>query len=105
MIDYEKVIRSAYKSGKVFLGSKRALEAVRNGRAVALIVSSNCAKKILEEIKYHAKLSNVSVYTYPSTGDDLGLACGKPFPVSVVTIRSLSDSSLIKALKEAQPLQ
>lgn len=101
MIDFEKVIKTTSKSGRLFLGAKKAMEAAQSGKAVALIVASNCPQGILRQLKHHAALSNMPVHTYPSTSADLGMVCGKPFAVSAVTIRTLSDSSLLKALKEA----
>jgi large subunit ribosomal protein L30e len=100
MIDFEKVIKTTNKSGRMFLGFNKAMEAAQSGKAVALIVASNCPQGILRQLKHHADLSNMPVHTYPSTSADLGMVCGKPFAVSAVTIRTLSDSSLLKALKE-----
>jgi large subunit ribosomal protein L30e len=100
MIDFEKVIKTANKSGRMFLGFKKAMEAAQSGKAVALIVASNCPQAILNQLKHHAALSNMPVHTYTSTSADLGMVCGKPFAVSAVTIRTLSDSTLLKALKE-----
>jgi large subunit ribosomal protein L30e len=100
MIDFEKVIKTTSKSGRLFLGAKKAMEAAQSGKAVALIVASNCPHGILRQLKHYAALSNMPVHTYPSTSADLGMVCGKPFAVSAVTIRTLSDSSLLKALKE-----
>lgn len=104
MIDFEKVIKSAEKSGKMFLGSKKAMEAAKSGRAVALILSSNCPQKTLNTIKHHAHLANVPVHVYPSTSMDLGMTCGKPFSVSAVTIRSLTDQGLLNALESERDL-
>lgn len=100
MIDFERVIKSANKSGKMFFGSKKAMEAAKNGRALALIAASNCPPRIVNQIQHYAHLSNVPVHTYPSTSADLGMACGKPFAVSVVTIRDLVEPELLKMVKE-----
>lgn len=99
MIDFEKVIKTATKSGRLFFGFKKAMAAAQSGRAVAVIVSSTCPPGLLHQLLHHAALSNLPVHTYPSTSADLGLVCGKPFAVSTVTIRTLSDSSLLKALR------
>ena len=42
MIDFEKVIKTANKSGRMFLGFKKAMKAAQSRKAVALIVASNC---------------------------------------------------------------
>ena len=104
MIDFETVIKSANKSGKLFLGSKKAVEAAKSGRAVALILSSNCPQKTVNTIKHHAHLSNVPVHIFSTTSAALGMTCGKPFSVSTVTIRSLSDQGLLKAIERERDL-
>jgi large subunit ribosomal protein L30e len=99
MIDFDKVIKTATKSGRLFFGVKKAMAAAQSGRAVAVILSSSCPPGILRQLQHHAALSNLPVHLYPSPSADLGLVCGKPFAVSAVTIRTLSDSSLLKALR------
>ena len=71
----------------------------KSGRAVAIIVASNCPLDFLKQIQYYATISNIPVHIYPSTNSDLGILCGKPFPVSVLTIRNLVDPELLKMVK------
>jgi large subunit ribosomal protein L30e len=104
MIDVEKVIKSADTTGRMFVGSKKAMEAAKSGRAVVLILSSNCPPKTVSSIQHHAHLSNVPVHVYPSTSADLGLICGRPFSVSAVTVRSLSDQGLLQAIERERDL-
>ena len=99
MIDFERILKFANKSGRILVGSKTAIEAAQNGKAVALIIASNCPSQILDEIQYHASLSNVPVHIYPNTSADLGMACEKPFAVSAVTIRSLTDANFLNILR------
>ncbi|KON30704.1 hypothetical protein AC480_00480 [miscellaneous Crenarchaeota group archaeon SMTZ1-55] len=103
-MDVEKVIKSADTSGRMFLGSKKAMDAAKSGRAVVLILSSNCPPKTVNSVQRHAHLSNIPVCIYPSTSADLGMICGKPFSVSAVTIRSLSDQGLLQALERERDL-
>lgn len=100
MIDFEKVIKTATKSGRLFFGLKQALAAAESGRGVAVIVASSCPPAVLRQIQDYAARSNLPVHIYPSTSSDLGAVCGKPFAVSAVTIRTLADASLVKALQE-----
>ena len=101
MIDLDRVIKSALKSGKIFLGSKQAINAARTGKAVALIQASNCPEYVRKEIEAHADLSKIPVYSYSGSALDLGLMCGKPFMVSAMTIRTLSDPELLRVVKES----
>jgi large subunit ribosomal protein L30e len=99
MIDFERIIKSAKKSGKIVLGSKKAMEGAKKGRAVAIIVASNYPTQFLVQLKNYATISKIPIYVYPSNSSDLGTVCGKPFPVSAVTIRHTVDPELITMMK------
>ena len=96
MVDLNRVISSAVKSGKVLLGSKQAVAASKSGRAVALIVSLNCPTEILSMIRSSSK---VPLYSYPASSIDLGVACGKRFPVAALTIREISEPEVLKMVQ------
>ncbi len=101
MIDVDRVINSALKSGRVFLGFKQTKNAAKTGKAVALILSSNCSAKIQKDIQLYATLSKTPLLIYHGTSQDLGIACGKHFFVSAMTVRSLTDTQLIKTIKDS----
>lgn len=100
-IDLDKIIKSAIKSGKIFFGSKQTINAAETGKAVALIYALNCPEKIKEELKYFSNLSKIPLYTYNGSASDLGLACGKPFLISAIAVRSLSEPELLRMIKES----
>lgn len=94
-MDVEKIIKRALK-GKVYLGSKRTIKALKRGEAKLVIVSANCPKKIREKIEKYK--GNVPVLIYPGSNMELGAICGKPFSVaSLAVIEADIDTELIKA--------
>ena len=95
MIDLDKLIGSAIKSGKIFLGSKKAISAAKSGKAAVLIVASNCPQTIVNNIKRYSKISKVPLYVYHSSGIELGTVCGKPFAVSALFIRETNNQNII----------
>lgn len=96
-----RIIVSATKSGKMFFGSKQALDAAKSGKAVALIAASNCPPALLADIRRYSALSKIHVYVYPATSSDLGAACRKPFAVSALTIREISDPDVLRMIRES----
>ncbi len=102
MIDIEKAIVTAVKTGKVLFGSNNAIKSAKLGRAKLIILASNCPQKIREDIEYYCKLSGIPILYYKGTGIDLGVVCGKPFVVSALTIREPGDSEIIRAVKSAK---
>jgi large subunit ribosomal protein L30e len=88
-IDMSKVLRSALSTGKVVVGIKQTREAVKNGTAQVVIVSSDCVEQSLKELK------GIPLMKYPGMGVDLGVACGKPFPISALAVLESGDSEIL----------
>jgi large subunit ribosomal protein L30e len=102
MIDVDKAIATAVKTGKVSFGANAALQNAKAGKAKMVILASNCPKDIKEEIEYNCKLSNVPVMTYKGVSMDLANVCSKPFIVSALSIRETGDSEILKAIESTE---
>ena len=101
MVEIERIINSAMKSGRVFYGSKQAIQAAKTGKAVSFVLAENSPPSTVVNVKRYAEQSNIPVFTYSGRGIDLGRLCGQPFSVSVLTVRTLSDSLLLRLVKES----
>jgi len=95
IVDMNKRVLIAVKTGKVILGSEKTIDAAKNGRGKMIIVSSNCPRENREKIDSCARLSGLKVYTYPGSSIELGEACGKPFAVAAMIIREPGDSDIL----------
>jgi len=102
MIDVDKAIATTVKTGKVLFGVNNAVKSIKLGRAKLIVVASNCPQSLMEDIKYHARFSDVQVIIYKGTSIDLGAVCGKPFMVSALTVREPGDSDILKLSEEAK---
>jgi len=96
MIDVNKAIATATKTGKVQFGANSALKSVKASKTKMIIFASNCPQSVREDIEYYCKLSNIPVTIYKGNSLDLGAVCGKPFEVSVLSIREPGDSNILK---------
>lgn len=76
-----------------------ALKELKRGRAKISIVSSNCPDNVREKISQYSKLLNIPLITHPKNSIDLGILCGKPFPVSAIVINEIGDSKILKLEK------
>lgn len=92
----ENPIKLLYKTGKVVLGSRRAVKLVKSGRAVGVVLASNIPKHVVEDFTYYARLGNVRVIRYPGSSYELGALLGKPFPVSVIAIIDPGESNILE---------
>ena len=94
MIDFNRQIVIALKTGKIDLGSRSAVAAAKLGKAQLIILAANCPGK--EKILNDANSSGVPTYIYKGTTMELGSACGKPFIVAAVTVREPGDSEILR---------
>jgi len=99
MIDIDKAIASAVKTGKVSFGANSALLNAKTGKAKMIILASNCPKTIKDDIEYYGKISKVPVLTYKGASMDLANVCSKLFIITALSIREPGDSEILKAVE------
>ncbi|MGC9345440.1 MAG: 50S ribosomal protein L30e [Candidatus Bathyarchaeales archaeon] len=100
MIDVDKAIATAVKTGKVSFGANSAIQNAKTGKTKMIILASNCPKNIHEDIEYYCKLSNVPLITYKGSSKDLAMVCGKPFIVSALSLREPGDSEILRLIEK-----
>ncbi len=95
-MDAGKSIRAAVDTGKVILGERETLKAVRNGDVKLVVMASNCPPALKEKLAHHAKISGAHVYEYPGSSLELGSVCGRPFVVSMLGVLEAGDSNIFE---------
>lgn len=94
-MDINRAIRQAVDTGKVILGSDKSVKSVKLGQAKLVILASNCPDAVRSDVEHYAKLANIPIHVYEGDSSALGLACGKPFLVSVVAVLEPGSSGII----------
>ncbi len=85
----EDDIRSAVKSGKAVIGYRNSIKTVKSGSEVSsVIIANNIPASMDAEMKHNAKTAGVTIHVFDGSSKDLGTACGKPFPVAAMVIKS-----------------
>lgn len=102
MINIDKAISTAVKTGKVSFGTNAALQGAKVGKAKMIVLASNCPKDIKEDIEYYCKISGIPVIVYKGASMDLAEVCKKPFIVSALTVRESGDSEILKIAEAAE---
>ena len=87
------------KSGKTNLGYKSVLDAIRNGKSQAIILSNNLPILRKSQLEYYGMLADVKVIAFSGNNTDLGTACGKLFRVSCLSINDKGDSDILGETK------
>ena len=88
-------LKLVMKSGKLVLGYKASVKAMRKSKARMILVSSNCPPLRKSEVEYYAMLSKTTVHHYSGDNTALGTACGKLFNCSVLAIMDAGDSDIL----------
>ncbi len=94
-MDLGRSIRLAVDSGKVTLGAQRTLQHALRGDAKLVIVAENCPPQTSQDLKHYCTLSDVRVLRFQGTSLELGNLCGKPFPVSAMSVVDEGDSDIL----------
>ena len=89
-------LRRLLKTGKVVIGAKRSIAAIKLGKAKGVVLVTKLPKHIEDDVLYYARLSEVKVIRFPGSSYDLGTAVGKPFPITTIAIIDPGDSNLLK---------
>jgi large subunit ribosomal protein L30e len=99
VIDVDKAIATAVKTGKVTFGANAAVQNAKTGKARLIFLAANCPKPVRDDIERSCKLSQVPFMTYRGSSLDLATVCGKPFAVSALSIRESGDSEILKLIE------
>ena len=76
------------------------MKALRDGLAHVVFVANNLPVVQKSEIEYYAMMSKTSVHFYNGNNNELGTACGRFFPVSVLAITDAGDSDIVSSTSE-----
>jgi len=96
--DIDTNIKVAYKTGKIIYGKNKVLKSLqRENPYKMLIVSNNCPIDLITELNNYNNFlkDKIFIYKYKGSSWDLGLACAKPYMISVIGIIDFGDSDLI----------
>ena len=94
----EKVIKDAIEDDKCYFGSKEVISSMKNSKLIVL--SHSVPEKMLQKIQQAAKNSKVSILNYKGSSVELGRLCGTQFRISVVSLKTLTDTNLKGIIKE-----
>jgi large subunit ribosomal protein L30e len=100
MIDVNKAIAAAVKTGKVSFGASVALQNAKTGKAKMIVLAANCPQDIKEQIEYYGEISKVPVVAYKGASMDLAEVCNKPFIISALSIKEAGDSEILKVTED-----
>jgi len=97
--DINTNIRVVQKTGKIIFGKNQVFKQLRQNPFKMLIKANNCPQELEVQLNHYNSFLNqndqVFIHTYPGSSWDLGLACGKPYMISIMGINDFGDSDLL----------
>lgn len=95
-----RALRLAVETGKVEFGAKNGVKDSLLANTKLIVISSNAPQSLREDISYYSKLSGIPVLVFAGTSIELGSICGKPYPVSVLSIYEEGSSGIFELAKK-----
>ena len=98
--DVDTNLKVAMRTGKFIYGKKQVLKHLRNESFKMIIIANNCPTELEKQLNYYVSLMKDKIYLYRYRGSswDLGLACAKPYMISIIGVVQEGDSEIL-ALK------
>ncbi|MEM5766411.1 MAG: 50S ribosomal protein L30e [Candidatus Aenigmatarchaeota archaeon] len=83
----EEEILDANKAGNVILGYKQSKKFIKLNKAKLVVIANNLPEKMKKEIEYNTKIAGIKMEIFSKGSKELGVLCGKPYPVGVLVIK------------------
>ena len=93
-MDLSRQLKNAIATGNLRFGQRQAIDACARGEAKVVILAANCPTDFTDEL--HANHPKVTKFRSGMVNRELGIACGKPFAVSTISIIDAGDSELLQ---------
>jgi len=87
-----KVLKDAMKGGKSAVGAKESMAAVKGSKAV--LCTRSIPAKLGVKLREEAKKHGVPVVELTQSSAELAKMVGKPYRVSAIAVRNVSDSDI-----------
>jgi len=85
--ELKKEVQDAVKEGRVVIGYRESVDFIRTDTPKMVVVSDNFPDSKMDEISHNVKVSSVEMEMFDGDSKELGLICGKPFPILVLVIK------------------
>jgi large subunit ribosomal protein L30e len=93
-------VRLAVESGKVQFGARTGIAASILGKAKLFVLANNTPIDTRQKLETYSKASNIPLIEFEGTTMELGSVCGRPFPVSVLSVFEEGTSSILDLTKK-----
>lgn len=79
-------LRKLVINKSLVIGTEKTLKELKNGNLSKVLLASNCAETVKENIKRYCELSNVPFEELKEDDAEIGILCKKQFSISVAGV-------------------
>jgi len=83
----EATIQDALKAKKAILGYRQAIKFIKIDEPKLIVIAKNIPESMKKEIEHNAKISSILLEIFGGSSKELGVVCGKPYPISAIVIK------------------
>ncbi len=87
-----KILKDSMKGGKYVLGAKEVAAGMKGSRVI--ICTKSLRPRLEAKIRGEAQKQEIPVIDFKATSPELARMLGRPFRVSVIALRSLTETEL-----------
>ena len=92
-MELQRELKAAISSGELLFGLNQTIDACDRGQAKLVILSANCPQHWIDDL--HARHPDVAKHRVAVVNRELGVACAKPFSISVICVIEAGSSDLL----------
>ena len=92
-----KVVKEAMKAGKTAIGAKESIASVKGSKGV--LITRSIPHDLGEKLREEAKKNGVPVVELTQTSAELARLVGKPYKVSAMALRNVSDTDVKQLIR------
>lgn len=86
-MNLNEMIQGASKTNNIIIGYKESRKFIKLNDAKAVVVAKNTPEKMRKEIEHNAGIAGVRLEVFEGTSKELGVICGRPYPVTVLVVK------------------
>lgn len=83
----QEIIQEALKTKKIVIGYRASIKFIKLNTPKLIVISNNLPESLRKEVEQNAKVGNMKIEVFNENSKELGIFCGKPFPVSALVIK------------------
>ena len=82
-----EVIQAAVKANKAIIGYNETINYIKTNNPKLIVVANNLPLSLRKEIEHNMNITKGKLEVINGTSKELGVICGKPFPISALAIK------------------